>query len=640
VSRLKANERRANIACVISCHAVSDGSEVQQLREQVALLTQRVYRLEQLLAAQMSEQAQQVPVTQQVSESAQPTSTPPPPPAAAGSPPRATETGVQAPPLPQARRKQEQESLESLIGGRWLNRVGVVAVLIGAALFLQYAFENHWIGPTTRVLIGMLAGAGAIAWSERVRRQGMLAFSYSMKAIGAGLLYLSLWAACQVYALLPVQVAFFSMVLVTALIAWLAVVQNAELLAGMALLGGVLTPVLLSTGRNEEAALLTYLLVLDIAAVAVQRWRQWPRIAAGAWLGTTMLYVAWFNQFYQPEAFEETIAFLAAFFLLFALAPELASAHLDSERAIRTNWWALLAVVNTAAFFAEMQSLESGHAYRTVLLAMFMLALSIATERRYSGDAPRMVLARVQLGLGLALLIIAVPVRFNADGQAICWLLEAAAFYAAGVVLSRELARLFGAFSLALATLYVLFEMWDKTQPHLLMNERFALYVSAIAILGAMLWTERQRFSDVPPQFLLLGLIALNLLALMALNLEVRDYYRQEVIALGRQLGETVSSAYRSARRSLNTAEDFSHSAVWMLYGVALMWLGFVRRTAVLRWQALVLIGATVLKVFLYDLAVLERGYRIASFIVLGAILLAISYAYQRDWLGLRRIEG
>lgn len=625
---------------MISCHAVNDGPELQRLREQVALLTQRVYRLEQLLSEQTSAHAEQASSNIHTACAPVANSSALPSAPRVENLPNEDRIPVQHAPMPQAIPRQ-QESLESRIGGRWLNRVGVVAVLIGAGLFLQYAFENHWIGPSTRVLIGLLAGAGAVAWSERVRRQGMLTFSYSMKAVGAGLLYLSLWAGCQVYGLMPVQVAFCAMVLVTALIAWLAVTQSAELLAGLALLGGVLTPVLLSTEHSEEAALFTYLLVLGMAAVAVQRWKQWPRIAAGAWLGTTMLYVAWFNQFYHPEAFDLTIAFLAAFFLLFALAPLLAGAHGDTEpAAVRMNWWTLLTVANTVGFFVGMQELESGHAYRTVLLAIMMLALSFATERRYAGARTRMSLARVQFGLGLALLIVAVPVRFDADGQPIGWLLEAAVFYAFGVLTRRELARAFGAIALGLAALYVLFEMWEHTQPHLLMNERFALYIGVIVILGSMLWCERERFGEVPPQFLLLGLVALNLLALIALNLEVRDYYRQEIAGLVRQYGETVSSAYRSARRSLNTAEDFTHSAVWMLYGVALMWMGFARRAAVLRWQALVLIGATVLKVFFYDLAVLERGYRIASFIVLGAILLGISYVYQKDWLGLRRIES
>jgi uncharacterized membrane protein len=35
-------------------------------------------------------------------------------------------------------------------------------------------------------------------------------------------------------------------------------------------------------------------------------------------------------------------------------------------------------------------------------------------------------------------------------------------------------------------------------------------------------------------------------------------------------------------------------------------------------------------KVFLYDLSFLERAYRILSFLVLGAVLLAVSFFYQR----------
>jgi uncharacterized membrane protein len=53
------------------------------------------------------------------------------------------------------------------------------------------------------------------------------------------------------------------------------------------------------------------------------------------------------------------------------------------------------------------------------------------------------------------------------------------------------------------------------------------------------------------------------------------------------------------------------------------------------RWQALVLIAATIVKVFVYDVSELDRQYRIISFIVLGALLLAISFVYQRDWLKL-----
>ena len=74
-----------------------------------------------------------------------------------------------------------------------------------------------------------------------------------------------------------------------------------------------------------------------------------------------------------------------------------------------------------------------------------------------------------------------------------------------------------------------------------------------------------------------------------------------------------------------------------MLYGAGLMWLGFARRSALLRWQAIVLIAVTIVKVFFFDVSELDHLWRVLSFMVLGALLLAISYAYQRDWLGLQR---
>ena len=65
---------------------------------------------------------------------------------------------------------EESRSLESRIGSHWFNRVAILAILIGMAWFLKMAMDNHWIGPLGRVLIGLIAGAGLIAWSERFRK--------------------------------------------------------------------------------------------------------------------------------------------------------------------------------------------------------------------------------------------------------------------------------------------------------------------------------------------------------------------------------------------------------------------------------------------------------------------------------------
>lgn len=65
------------------------------------------------------------------------------------------------------------------------------------------------------------------------------------------------------------------------------------------------------------------------------------------------------------------------------------------------------------------------------------------------------------------------------------------------------------------------------------------------------------------------------------------------------------------------------------------MAIGFRKRSAFIRWQALILIAFTIGKVFIYDVSQLGGSYRIVSFIALGAVLLGISFVYQRDWLKL-----
>ena len=60
--------------------------------------------------------------------------------------------------------------------------------------------------------------------------------------MGIGILYLSLYAAFQVYSLIPSSVAFVMMLAVTAATAVMAWTQDAEILAAFALIGGFTTP--------------------------------------------------------------------------------------------------------------------------------------------------------------------------------------------------------------------------------------------------------------------------------------------------------------------------------------------------------------------------------------------------------------
>ncbi len=301
----------------------------------------------------------------------------PPPPPMPHIPPR---PNVAAPKFAQAAQRSS-ESLEGTIGKLWLNRIGIVAILIGVAYFLKYAFDSGWIGPGGRVAIGLIAGIAVVIWSESFRRKGSAAFSYSLKAVGIGILYLSLWAASQYFHLVPSSVAFVAMILVTASTITLALTQDAEILAVYAMIGGFSTPALVSTGENHEIILFSYVLLLDLAILAMVAFKPWRRIVWGAMLGTAIMYVGWWAQYYDSSERTVTVLFASAFFAVFALVPLLTPlTHSRWHRGMSITLM-LLPLVNGAAYFLALFVMYDRETVTLTWYALALAAVYLAAEQ-------------------------------------------------------------------------------------------------------------------------------------------------------------------------------------------------------------------------------------------------------------------
>ena len=483
--------------------------------------------------------------------------------------------------------------------------------------FLKLAFDNGWIGPPAQVIIGLLAGVGLLFWSERFRAKNYGAFAYSLKAIGFGALYLSLWAASQYYHLIPPTVAFFAMCLVTLTSAALSLRQNSELLAAFALVGGLLTPILVSTGENHEVALFSYLALLDLGILWLVAIKSWRRLLLGSFLGTAALFAEWATTYYTEPQLPTTFAFATFFFLLFALAPLVGQAA-ETDRDISS----LLTLLNAGAYFAACYSLLYGHfrtnlAWLMLATASFYFLLTRVLQRR--GGAASKVHAPLALALGVGFLTVAIPLKLDQYWIDLGWLVEAGALFWAAHRGKSWLLRTLGALALGLGVARLVVVDSEAYQP-LIFNPRFGLYLGAIASLALLAYLAKAEGGEENRQWAAGAILCLNLLALIALHCEVMDYFRPTT-------GQFVT---RADWRSLNIARDFTYSAVWMVYGSALMLVGFWKKSAFLRWQAIALLALTAAKVFFYDISALERGYRIVAFIVLGGILLAVSFFYQR----------
>ena len=615
------------------------------LQEQVDELRSRVRRLEEALSHQgvLSQEFLDQPpaklqnaieTVEMVAPSAQGVAQPEAPPV----PP------LNAPYLsyPAQGEDETDDSLESRIGSQWFNRVGILAVLIGMAWFLKMAIDNHWIGPLGRVLIGLIAGGGLIAWSERFRSRGYAAFSYSLKAVGSGILYLSLWAAFSLFHLVPSGAAFAAMIAVTAFNGLMAWMQDAELLALYAIVGGLSTPLLLSTGENHEVALFSYLLLLDIAVLVLVALRPWSRLLFAAFTGTVLFVTGWWFAFYSDAQSMRTAFFLTCFFLIFAFAPRLVQAK-SSDDTHLSGWdslaLVLLPIANAAlgfiAFYGllDRPGIDWAQPWLAVAFAAFYLLLLRLPPHGTLKESPEL-LSGLHLAAAVVFLTIAIPLKAHGRWLTIGWLVEGAALLWVASRVRSLLLRVLSVLCLALG-LVALITVNPEASTTPILNARFATYCVAIGVFVFAAWISRKADTEGDTEkslrwsaFAAVAALTVNALVLLAVSLEIHSYWW----SLRWHSDQTLYSNFRMYAQ-------FSYSAWFMLFGAILLAAGVVRRSAFVRWQALLLLAVSIGKVFLVDISELSQGFRIVSFLGLGALLLGVSYVYQRDWLNLRGRE-
>lgn len=542
---------------------------------------------------------------------------------------------------------KEEGSLEKKIGQYWLNRVGIIAVLVGVSYFLKYAFDNHWIGDGGRVAIGLLCGIALILWSERFRRRGHAPFSYSLKAVGIGTLYLSLWYAFQRAEprLISVEVAFAAMVLVTASTIVLALTQNAQLLAAFSLAGGFSTPVLLSTHQNHEILLFSYVALLDLAVLVMAVVKPWRRLHWGSFFGTLILFCRWSFDFYTKDQRVVTTLFAALFTAIFAALPLVTPFARSKRVSGPAITLLLLPLLNAGWFFIALYIMywpeKNTLTIFSLVLAAAYLAISAAFRRRFDNKDEKeakdaQVVTLLHIAIAIVFITIAVPLKLSQHWITIGWLVESAVLLWIAVRTRTDFLRFLAGAALVLGLFRLLaIDEQHWTPDTLIFNIRFATYLVAIAILGGIVYFGRRYGSEREQPFVQLSAIGFNVLALIALTGEAYYYYLQRHGQL------ELTATYDVDYKQLDLARNFSYSAIWLVYGAGLMVFGFLKQTSFVRWQALVLIAVTIVKVFVYDVSELDKGYRILSFIALGVVLLAISFIYQRDWLKLSvRSEG
>ena len=297
---------------------------------------------------------------------------------------------------------------EGLIGVRLFAWVGGAALFIGAALFLHYSIQHNLIEPPVRVGIGLVAGAAALAFGDWLRPRANWAGQATAGA-GVAILYASIFAARTLYQLIPTPAAFAAMAVVTLVAGLIAIRRDAYILAVLGMIGGFLTPYLLSTGEDRAVALFAYVGLLDLGVIAVARNRRWYSLGLLGLVGSAAIYLGWAGTFLEAHKVPVALGAALVIAALFALVRQAPKPREDESAPLLPR---VVACVGAAAPLVVALFISGPPALRVepALLVPYVIIVSAGAfiAARRSGFQPLIVVAS-------ALATLTLLVRVGAD---------------------------------------------------------------------------------------------------------------------------------------------------------------------------------------------------------------------------------
>ena len=556
---------------------------------------------------------------------------------------------------------------EAVLGGNWLNKLGVFIFVVGLALALGYSFTRF--GPAGRVAIslaaslamlscgiifeprepyrtfarGLLGGGWAGLYTTVYAMQAIpaatlihdpLAGATLLLAVAAGMIAHSLRYRSQTVTGLAYFIAFTTLAVTQ--ITWLSVLALMPLAASLlfvahrlewrqiAIFGLVATwSVTLLRGDTgaplwqAQTILALYWLLFEVFDLLRPDRVLLPLNAAGA-LGLSVMK-------WQSVAPSEVWWFFGA-----AAAAYLASALLRARggapwRAAAT----LSAALAAAAIFLhlEHQWIALGLLVEAELIYLTGWRLRLGYLRA---------LGIIMAGLHLLYLLFAGVGTLPADAWVPVAAADAAVFYANCVLAGDVVFGFAGAGMLALVAGAKIEEpQWGRAWLALGAAAfavgwwrrafDFRAQGYALAVLGG---AAAALYTPHPPMALISAAVAAYGFALSATRLEPGRLGASEAYALHR--AASTAGTFFVALLIWVQVSGSVLTVAWGAEGVVLLAAGFPLRDRVLRLSGLSLLMLCTGKLFLWDLRQLDIVPRIISFLVLGLILLGVSWVYTR----------
>ena len=453
---------------------------------------------------------------------------------------------------------KQPSDLEKIIGESWINKIGILIVVIGVAIGAKYSIENELISPLTRIILGYLVGIGLLGFGIKLKPK-FEGYSAVLVSGAISIFYFITYFAYSFYSLIPQVLAFVMMLIFTAFTVFTAIKYNHVVIAHIGLIGAYAVPFLLSSGSGRVDILFSYMLIINLGILFISIKKDWKSLHYSAFFFTWMIYGSWFaDKSFDSglQGYEALgIGFATAFFLVF-YGVSLFNNIISKEKLDKVN--IILILLNSFIYFGFGFGIFNGHSILDSYLGLFTLfnaaihfAVLFFIKSKKLADSK---LFYSTLAMVFTFITIAIPIQLDGNWVTLMWTAQGTILFWLGKTKKISIYEKISLPILGLAFLSFL-EDWSRYRYavdldiHAFWNINFLTGVFAVLGYGFTVYlsikhpdAEIEKFSpfNTIKSFYLPALLVLT--AYLTFRNEIGyffDYWYESTSLKGKEIGET-----------------------------------------------------------------------------------------------------
>ena len=528
--------------------------------------------------------------------------------------------------------KDKDESLEFKFGRTWINRIGIVAIIFAIGYFLIYAFENNLIGPAERIIIGIISGL-VLLFLGIYNSKKYPIFSQGFIGGGIAALYFTIFAAFHYYEFIGQSVAFALLTLITISAAVISLRYKAWSIMLLGIVSAYITPFMISTGEYNDVFFLSYYAVLNLGIFITSIFRKWRFLNYISFFATNLIFVYWlgdrfifFNDL-RDKVIQFTLAeiFVNVYFITF-FAVSIFYNILKKKTMFKLD--ITLIILTAAVYFSQnyyiINSLYEDYlGLFTVLVALVYFATAYLTARMYNAQK---VVGGVLFGISLVFVTLAIPIQLDGNWITLSWAIEGLVLAYISFAYKYPKARIGAGIIMIITTLRLIaidfsgITAIEDADFLPMLNTNSIIFLLSVLSLFGYAYVYKKFINKIENSFdkdvVFVTSIVSNILLIMLLMANAGVFLERNAIFAGVENIENIIG--------------FVHSAILIVYSMIVVTAGIIYKKKYLRVFALVVFIVAILKVFIFDISMIDTVYRILSFIVLGIVLISVSFMYQK----------